>query len=125
MRDLLQASGRPYVIENVPGAPLHHTITLCGAAFGLRVYRHRLFESNILLFQPEHPKHVARTSYGRTPKNGEFYTVAGHFSGLEGAKVAMGIDWMNRDELAQAIPPAYTEYIGRQLLAALRNGGAA
>src|SRR6478609_8846153 len=55
VRALLQATGLPYVIENVPGAPLHHSITLCGAMFGLRVYRHRLFESNVLLFQPPHP----------------------------------------------------------------------
>lgn len=118
-RDALNEIGVPWVIENVPGAPLRTSVVLCGAMFGLRVYRHRLFESSTLIFQPPHPKHVERASYGRTPKNGEFYTISGHFGGVDGAREAMGIDWMTRDELSQAIPPAYTEFIGCQLLAHL------
>lgn len=119
VRELLQKTGLPYVIENVPGAPLHSPITLCGLMFGLRVYRHRLFESSVFLLQPSHQKHIERASYGRTPKGNEFYTVSGHFGGVEGARAAMGIEWMTREELAQAIPPAYTEYIGHQLMIAL------
>jgi DNA (cytosine-5)-methyltransferase 1 len=125
VRDLLIQSGKPYIIENVPGAPLRNPVVLCGLMFGLRVYRHRLFESNVLLFQPNHVKHVERASYGRTPKNGEFYTISGHFGGVEGARLAMGIDWMTRTDLAQAIPPAYTEYLGAQLMAALMQERAA
>jgi DNA (cytosine-5)-methyltransferase 1 len=114
-RDLLEATGKPYVIENVPGAPLRNPITLCGHTFGLRVYRHRLFETNWLLLAPAHRKHAGRAAYGRIPKDGEFYTISGHYGDFPGACKAMGIDWMNHKELAQSIPPAYTEYIGEQL----------
>jgi DNA (cytosine-5)-methyltransferase 1 len=119
-RAALDACDLPYVIENVIGAPLHTTIELCGAMFGLSVYRHRRFESNVMLFQPHHPKHIAIcTQVGRRPKPGEFMTVAGHFADIRTARQAMGIDWMTRDELAQAIPPAYTEFIGHQLMAVI------
>jgi DNA (cytosine-5)-methyltransferase 1 len=117
-RDLLVASGLPYVIENVPGAPLIDPVILCGDMFGLRVIRHRLFESSVFMLHPVHVKHTARASYGRTPKNGEHFTISGHFGDVAGGRKAMGIDWMTRDELAQAIPPAYTEWIGAQLIAA-------
>ena len=109
-------NGYPWVIENVPGAPLWQPIMLCGAMFGLRVYRHRHFESNALILPPVHPKHVARAGYGYKPPADGFYTVSGHYADHQGASQAMGIDWMNRKELAQAIPPAYTEWIGRQLM---------
>lgn len=115
-RELLIETGKPYVIENVPGAPLISPIKLCGVMFDLHVIRHRLFESNQLLFQPQHVKHKFRASYGRTPKNGEYYTISGHFGDVEGARKAMGIPWMVRNELSQAIPPAYTKYIGEQLI---------
>ncbi|WP_457149748.1 DNA methylase [Mycobacteroides abscessus] len=121
VRGLLQADGRPYVIENVPGAPLIDPVVLCGAMFGLRTYRHRLFESNVPLVAPEHPQHVATvTKMGRPPKDGEFMHVVGNFSGVDRAKEAMGIDWMTRDELREAIPPAYTEFLGRQMLERMR-----
>lgn len=115
-RAALEATAVPWVMENVVGAPLRTGIILCGAMFGLRVYRHRLFESSVLLFQPPHPRHEARASYGRIPTDDEFFTVSGHFGDLDGAMKAMGIDWMCRTTLAQAIPPTYTEYIGRQLI---------
>lgn len=115
-RDLLKEIGKPYVIENVPGAPLNNPIRLCGVMFDLHVIRHRLFESSEFLFEPEHKRHMFRASYGRTPKNGEYYTISGHFGDVKGARKAMDIDWMVRNELAQAIPPAYTKYIGEQLL---------
>jgi DNA (cytosine-5)-methyltransferase 1 len=120
-REALIATGRPYVIENVPGAPLVNPIVLCGAMFGLQVYRHRLFESNVWLMAPSHVRHVAKASYGHRPKAGEFYTVSGHFSDIPGARLAMGIDWMGQKDLSQAIPPAYTEYIGRQLIAEINH----
>jgi DNA (cytosine-5)-methyltransferase 1 len=119
-RALLCAAGRPYIMENVPGAPLHSPILLCGQMFGLKVYRHRLFESNYLLLAPSHVPHRDRTPRaGRavtSPKG--FITVAGHIGLTAYARAAMGIDWMTRDELAQAIPPAYSAYLGRQLLRA-------
>jgi DNA (cytosine-5)-methyltransferase 1 len=110
----------PYVIENVPGAPLLTPITLCGAMFGLRVYRHRLFETSRFLAAPSCPGHpTPAVKCGRPVRDGDFVQVVGHFSGVGVARRAMGIDWMTRDELSQAIPPAYTEWIGRQLLATL------
>jgi DNA (cytosine-5)-methyltransferase 1 len=118
VRARLQASGLPYVIENVECAPLIDTIKLCGAMFGLRVYRHRLFESNVLLLQPAHVKHqikAARPGAIATPD--EFWSVGGHFGHKLEAGLAMGIDWMKTvEEISQAIPPLYTEYIGHQLL---------
>lgn len=122
-RRMLAASGLPYVIENVEGAPLIDPIMLCGSMppfTGLRVYRHRLFEVNFELRRPAHFGHVTpQTMMGRPPKDGEFMHVVGNFSGVAAARAAMGIDWMTRDELREAIPPAYTRYIGEYLLAAI------
>ncbi len=121
VRKLLVAIGRVWVIENVPGAPLVRPVTLCGMMFGLKVYRHRLFESSHLLMGPSHHRHTESTGAHRGYSRGHgFVCVAGNnFQPEEGAS-AMGIDWMgSRKELAQAIPPAYTEYVGRQLLRAL------
>jgi DNA (cytosine-5)-methyltransferase 1 len=120
MRALLDPA-KPYVIENVPGAPLRNPIELCGAMFGLGTYRHRLFESNVALDVPvAHPEHVARTTkMGRAPVDGEFMHVVGNFSGVEQARRAMGIEWMTRDGLRESIPPAYTEHIGRQIISQL------
>ena len=116
-RELLKASGVPYIIENVPGAPLIDPVLLCGAMFGLRVYRHRLFECSFPVDVPPHPEHKAPVAkMGRPVKPGEFMHVVGNFSGVDTAREAMGIDWMVRDELREAIPPAYSEYLGRQFL---------
>jgi DNA (cytosine-5)-methyltransferase 1 len=125
-RKALEATGKPWVIENVVGAPMNTTIVLCGAMFGLKVYRHRLFESNQMLFQPHHELHrdsTPRAGRGISPKG--FISVAGNTGNADYARLAMGIDWMNRDQLSQAIPPAYTEYIGKQLMAALGQERAA
>ncbi len=118
VRELLHDADIPFVIENVVGAPLIFPIEFCGAMFPpLRVYRHRLFESDVPLFAPAHPEHIAPLrKMGRAPRDGEFMHVVGNFSGVKRAREAMGIDWMTRDELREAIPPIYTEYIGRQLL---------
>lgn len=124
-RMLLEASGLPWVIENVPGArdSMRSPITLHGGMFGLGVYRPRLFETSVQIAappfaeQPKNPlgiygqKHDGRRlwtrkdgSEQRAPKN------------LEDARKAMGIDWMQWRELAESIPPAYTEYIGKQII---------
>lgn len=118
-RELLVESGKPWVIENVPGAPLHDPITLCGQMFDLELYRHRLFESNIALVAPEHPAHVIPTSRAGHWTPGTIMSVSGHIAPIAKAREIMGIDWTTREELAEAIPPAYTEYVGRQLMATL------
>lgn len=118
----LMPPGVPYIIENVLNAPLIDPITLCGAMFGLRTYRHRLFESNVPIVAPPHPEHVARNAImGRRPKPDEFMHVVGNFIGVDEAKIAMGIDWMTRNGLREAIPPAYTEWIGSQILVTLES----
>lgn len=121
-RFLLEELGKPYVIENVPGAPLNEPVELCGAMFGLETYRHRLFETNWELTVPDHPVHVARTTkMGRPPRPGEFMHIVGNFSGVEKGREVMGMPWANRDGLREAIPPAYTEHIGRQLMTHLER----
>jgi DNA (cytosine-5)-methyltransferase 1 len=121
-RALLEASGLPWIMENVEGAPLRDPVTLCGAMFcDLRVYRHRIFESNIDLRVPAHPEHKARLGkMGRPVREGEFMHVVGNFSGIKTAREAMGIQWMKRNALREAIPPDYTEYLGRQLMEACK-----
>ena len=116
-RELIK-TGLPYVIENVPGSPLIEPIELCGAMFGMATYRHRLFESNIKLEAPPHPEHTApNAKMGRPVKNGEFIQYVGHFSGVKLVQNMTGLKWLGQKELAQSIPPQYTEYIGKQLLA--------
>lgn len=114
-RERLIDSGMSYVIENVEEAPLKDPVLLCGQMFGLMLYEHRLFEASFPVVQPEHPAHVLRqTKMGRPPREDECMQVTGHFSGAQEARKRMGISWMSRDSLAQAIPPAYTYYIGWQ-----------
>ena len=116
VRDRL--AGNMYVIENVVGAPLNSPMMLCGTMFRLRVLRHRLFE----IKPPLRPVlfDVAcdhRGKAGRNLKDAKYLTVVGHAFPASQARDAMGIPWMTRDELSQAIPPAYTEYIGNKILA--------
>jgi hypothetical protein len=115
-RARLQTTGKPYVIENVSGAPLRKAIMLCGSMFGLNVTRHRYFETNVLLFQPEHLPHPKKTGKpGAIPRNGEYWCIGGHFGNKQEAQRAMGIDWMDtQHEIANAVPPAYSNYIGNQ-----------
>jgi DNA (cytosine-5)-methyltransferase 1 len=125
-RSAFELIGRPWVIENVPGAPLVNPVELCGAMFGLETYRHRLFESNVPMVAPAHPVHAARTTkMGRAPIPGEFMHIVGNFSGVDRAREVMCMDWATRDGLREAIPPAYTEHIGRQLLVHLEGEVAA
>jgi DNA (cytosine-5)-methyltransferase 1 len=122
-RELLEAAGLPYVIENVPGAPLIDPVRLEGQMFGLNTHRPRLFETNWPLEVPALiPPPPRQAKMGRRPKAGEAIQVVGHFSDVPAARKAMGIDWMTQRELAQAIPPAYTEFIGKQLFRVLEHG---
>lgn len=125
-RAKLRESGLPYAIENVPGAPLENPIMLCGTMFPerLKVYRHRMFETSPAVYFPPafHNPHMYRpTEVGRKVAEHGWMTVAGHFSDVKAAGAAMGIDWMTRDELAQAIPPPYTEFIGVHLMRVIRQ----
>ncbi len=125
MRELCLQLGKPYVIENVEDAraELRSPIELCGCMFnGLNVYRPRLFESNLPLVAPAHREHAEpQVKMGRPPRPGHRMHVVGNFSGVREAREAMGIPWMTRDDLREAIPPAYTEYVGKQLQAVLRG----
>lgn len=121
-RELLEATGLPWVIENVPGAPMRADYMLCGSMFdlpGLR--RHRLFETSWHGFALTPPcrhdfDHVSVVGHG-PDHHSPFADLRGPGKWRELKHQAMGIDWMTRDELSQAIPPAYTEYIGGRLLA--------
>lgn len=115
-RELLLKSGKPYIIENVPGAPLQNPVILCGSSFGLKVRRHRLFESNLPITgsvcnhkEQGRPVGVYGSMKDEIPKGGKTA------ESIEQARSAMGIDWMIWSELVEAIPPAYTEYIGLQI----------
>jgi len=89
--------------------------------FDLQTYRHRLFECSFPIIAPCHAEHAVRQAkMGRPPRAGEFIQVVGNFSNVALARKAMGIDWMTRDELREAIPPAYAEYIGRAALSHMR-----
>jgi hypothetical protein len=113
-------SGQAFVIENVPGAPMEG-VFLCGSTFGLGVRRHRLFESNIWLAGAGDCRH-----YEQGRPVGVYHVMGDHVPHggttartLEEGRAAMGIDWMTWDELKLAVPPAFTEWIGAQLLRAL------
>lgn len=120
IRERLQ--GRAYVIENVEGAPLDG-ITLCGSMFGLDIPRHRIFESSVALTPPGHPKCRGRAKAAAERRGWEYrdmsVTGKGRHVGTTGRwSELMGIDWpMRQHDLKEAIPPAYTEYIGKALLA--------
>lgn len=122
IRNRLLTAGTPYVIENImPAAPLlRDPVMLCGTMFDLGVFRHRAFESSGLLLVPAHQRHTGHVG------DGKYHTVTGHAGGsskrdgwkggsVADWRVAMGIDWMIGDELAEAIPPAYSKYIGEKM----------
>jgi len=148
-RNILVATGKPWVIENVAEAPLgqeYGYIMLCGWSLAeLPIYRHRLFESNVAMLAPSHRPHpgiiypgghlnrrysksggigVFGFTKGVPRSYGTFVSVVGHdgTANFPKAKEAMGIDWMTKEELTQAIPPAYTEYIGKYLMKVVQNG---
>ena len=116
VHELFITTGKPYVIENVEGARWHleNPIMLCGTMFGLGVWRHRWFEIKPVYFLSPfscnhngHPVTVNPPSNARKAQGGRNF---------EKEKVAMGIDWMDKVEISQAIPPSYTEFIGKEIL---------
>lgn len=120
-RQTLQETKRPYAIENVIGAILINPIRLCGTSFDLGVIRHRLFETFPFLLVE-----IPRCRHRGSVKTGEYVTVVGHGGdskdcSLKTWRKAMGIDWMTKQELTQAVPPAYTEWIGKQMLCQVLN----
>lgn len=116
-RAALIASGKPYIIENVPGSPLIDPIQLCGSSFGLKVRRHRLFESNMDLVGSKcdhklqgRPIGVYGSLNDQIPNGGKTATT------IDEGRDAMGISWALWGELVEAIPPAYTQYLGKQII---------
>lgn len=143
-RALLEASGLPWIMENVPGSPLRNPVLLCGTMFGLQtscgaeLRRHRLFEANWFIgLQPEcqHGEAVVGvygghahdrrrktiTVTGSTPQQNVVRNRSRLTFPIEEARRAMGIDWMTMAGLSQAIPPAYTEWLGRRLMAHIQS----
>ena len=125
VRAEFEAIDGPWVIENVAGSGLPsqddmfgaHGLLLCGTMFGRALYRHRLFETSFPIAAPHHPRHVVPASKAGHWEPGTIVSVAGNCHPVALAREVMGIDWTTRDELAEAIPPAYTQFIGEQLLA--------
>jgi len=138
-RELLQATGLPYVMENVVGAPMATVVELCGASFGLTatdldgmplvLRRHRLFESNVMLMQQPCECRDFKAKgfrvggvYGGGPSNRDKSWKRGGYTPPASVRAElMGIDWMTQKELTQAIPPAFTRWIGEQLIASLEQ----
>ena len=115
-RAALIGSGKPYIIENVPGSPLINPVQLCGSSFDLKVRRHRLFESNMPLIGSvcDHKKQgrpigVYGSLNDEIPQGGKTATT------IDEARNAMGMDWAIWTELVEAIPPAFTKYLGQQI----------
>jgi DNA (cytosine-5)-methyltransferase 1 len=122
-RELLIQTGLHYVIENVKQAPLRNPTMLNGAFAGGHVLRDRYYEASFTM-----PFVLLRTQpppvkMGRPVKAGEVIQPVGHFSGVDYAREQMGCPWMTQGELAEAVPPAHTEFIGRQLMAVLAHEG--
>lgn len=122
VRKRLEPLEVPYVIENVTGArrQMHPQLMLCGQMFGLKVFRHRWFESNRFLWSLPHAKHDGRTGTHRYPYSpiGGYVQVTGVVNSnytIPQAQAAMGIDWIHDAMIAQAIPPAYSFYIAKQI----------
>jgi len=116
-RAALIASGKPYIIENVPGSPLINPVQLCGSSFNLKVRRHRLFESNMPIKgtgcnhkAQGRPIGVYGSLNDQIPNGGRTAV------NITEARQAMGIDWAIWTELVEAIPPAYTDYLGAQVV---------
>jgi DNA (cytosine-5)-methyltransferase 1 len=126
-RELLDATGRPWVIENVPGAPALSGVILCGSMFGLRVRRHRIFESSFLVLAPACRHREQGTPLGiygdggtgrQTRPDGSYRSTKAHrwqFAEL------MGMPWAEPREIVQAIPPIYTEWLGAHLLSVIER----
>lgn len=125
-RRVLAATGLPYAIENVEGAPLNDPVMLCGSMFGLEVKRHRLFEATFPMLAPQCQHHTWRNKYPtHARKDKAQFSPVVHVYGTGGGsgkdidlwRRAMDVPWMQtKSEISEAIPPAYAEFIGRHLL---------
>lgn len=139
-REALIASGKPYIIENVVGAPLRDPLVLCGTEFGLtapdvdgvplKVLRHRLFESNVALHGNGGCRHdptvLTASIYGAgggwTPTHRDSPTRrGGYVPHTDVCRALLGVDWTTKHELSQVVPPAFTEHLGRQLIDAFER----
>lgn len=121
VREKLKVIGKPYIIENVPGAPLRNYVILCGSMFGLGVIRHRLFECCPEIYFPPaacncHGGTASHRGISSHANGAKFICVAGNNYKAEEGRKAMGIDWMPMKYLSQAIPPAYTQWLGSQMM---------
>lgn len=118
-RSAMQATGLPWIIENVEDArdELRNPVMLCGLPLGLRTYRHRLFETSFPVVPPVHAVHWEKTvKMGRRLQQGDFYHAVGNFSNVDYVREDLGVPWMSRDGIRECIPPVYAESIGLQLL---------
>lgn len=123
-RDRLIATGLPYIIENIIGAPYTHGFVLCGSMFGLRIRRHRNFEASWMVLMPFACDHSGERPVTITGKGSNFvgmrdYKHSRHAPVTDWPGL-MGMPWAQGTDISLAIPPAYTEWIGRQLLAAMK-----
>lgn len=126
VRATLTASGTLYCIENVPGAPLRNPMVLCGTQFGLRVHRHRLFETNWWFsLMPPCNKAAKILNPHRSESRQRIYAEFGRGCPEKRWGVEMGVEWMSRHETREAIPPAYSEFIGKAALNHIRQMKAA
>lgn len=130
VRMILASMGNLFVIENVAGSPLRRATVICGSFFNLKVRRHRLFETNFLISPTPWCRHrtqgqpisVVGTGGRRINRRAGDKGGSCNFPrSIHEASEAMGIDWMTRKELSQAIPPAYTEFLGHQLIRILER----
>ena len=123
-RELLEATGLPWAMENVPNAPMRWGVTLCGGMFDMQIRRHRTFELSHMVLQPHHrcphkPWEVTGHAGGHNRKSESHRK----YRDLEHARELMGMPWAQTcREVTEAIPPAYTEFIGQQLLQHLAAG---
>ncbi len=127
-RQRLESTSALWVIENIPGARQHlqEPVQLCGSSFGLDIRRHRLFEANYPITTPpcDHGWQTPRFAQATNRTNLRSTVEVGVWRiPLDVQRRAMGIDWMSRPELSQAIPPAYSELIGRSAIARLQHIG--
>jgi DNA (cytosine-5)-methyltransferase 1 len=123
VRERFECWGKPWVIENVVGSPLITPVLLCGLSFDTKVRRHRLFECSFGVLTP--PCQCKGQDYfvifGHECRNRRHGQPAGRKNKIAVGRAAMGIDWMTRGELSESIPPAYSEFIGRQAIEYLRR----
>ena len=125
-RSRLVASGKPWILENVVGAPMWHGVQLCGTMFGLPIQRHRRFDSSHWLYSPGPCRHGGlclditgeKVRHWRDRNSRGYRTESVHL-GVDAGRAAMQMPWATLHGLCEAIPPAYTRWLGEQLMAAV------